>query len=213
MQKRDIVIIGSGGLAREVKWLIEECNKEEDRWNILGWISKDEPGRIIDGLPVLGDDDWLIEKKAPIDVAVSIGNGDIRKKVVEHLKQNDNIFFPVIIAPSAELSDSVNLGEGTIVTAKNVLTVDIEIGKFFFCNLACTVGHDCRFDDYVTLNPGVNISGNVNIGECATIGTGASVIQGLSIGKNTTVGAGAVVVRDIPSDCTAVGIPARPMEK
>lgn len=213
MKKRDIAIIGSGGLAREVRWLIEECNKNQNRWNILGWISKDEPGTIIAGLPVLGDDDWLINHKEPIDIAVSVGSGSLRKKIVAYLKQNKSISFPIIISPSAELSDSVRFGEGTIITAKSILTVDIDIGDFFFCNLACTVGHDCRFMDYVTLNPGVNISGNVNLGECVTIGTGASIIQGLSVGDNTTVGAGAAVVRDIGSDCTAVGVPARPLEK
>ena len=213
MQKKDIVIIGSGGLAREVRWLLEECNKNQDRWNILGWISKEDPGTIIAGLPVLGDDNWLVNHKDPIDVAVSVGNGSLRKKIVTYLKQNPVITFPIIISPSAELSDSVIMGEGSIVTAKSILTVDIEIGNFFFCNLACTVGHDCRFEDYVTLNPGANISGNVNLGECVTIGTGASIIQGLTIGCNTTIGAGAAVVRDIPSGCTAVGVPAKILEK
>ena len=213
MQKKDIAIIGSGGLAREVRWLLEDCNKNQNRWNILGWISKEEPGTIIAGLPVLGDDDWLVNHKEPIDGAVSVGSGGLRKKIVAYLKQNELISFPIIISPSAEISDSVIMGEGSIITAKSILTVDIEIGDFFFCNLACTVGHDCRFKDYVTLNPGANISGNVNLGECVTIGTGASIIQGLSVGDNSTIGAGAAVVRDISSDCTAVGVPAKSLEK
>lgn len=213
MNSTDIAIIGSGGLAREVRWLIEDCNRNQNRWNILGWISKEEPGTVIAGLPVLGDDDWLVKHKEPIDVAVSVGNGKLRRKIVAYLRQNSNISFPTIISPSAEMSDSVTLGEGAIITAKSILTVDIEIGDFFFCNLACTVGHDCRFDDYVTLNPGSNISGNVTLGECVTIGTGASIIQGLSVGKNTFIGAGAAVVCDIEADCTAVGIPAKPMTK
>lgn len=213
LSKRDIVIIGSGGLAREVRWLIEECNKKSNQWNVVGWISKEEPGTMIAGLPVLGDDDWLLEHKMPIDVAVSVGSGSLRKKIVGYLRENKNISFPTIISPSAEMSDSVKVGEGSIITAKSIFTVDIEIGDFFFCNLACTVGHDCRFDDFVTLNPGVNISGNVTIGEGATIGTGASVIQGITIGDNTTIGAGAAVIRNISADCTAVGVPARVLDK
>lgn len=213
MVRKDIAIIGSGGLAREVRWLIEECNKYQNRWNILGWISKDEPGTIIAGLPVLGDDDWLIEHDMPIDVAVSVGNGMLRKKIVSYLKRNSEISFPVIVSPTAELSDSVKLGEGSIITSKCILTVDMTIGKFFFCNLACTVGHDCVFENYVTLNPGVNVSGNVTLRECVTIGTGTAIIQGLTIGENTVIGAGASVVRDIPANCTAVGVPAKPLEK
>ena len=213
MKKKDIVIIGSGGLAREVRWLIEECNKVQNRWNLLGWISKESPGTVITGLPVLGDDDWLLNHDTPIDVAVSIGNGPLRKKIVSYLRNNTELSFPVIISPSAELSDSVTLGEGSIITSKCILTVDITIGEFFFCNLASTVGHDCIIESFVTLNPGVNVSGNVILKECVSIGTGATINQGLTVAENSIVGAGAAVVNNIPANCTAVGIPAKPLER
>ncbi len=213
MGKRDIVIIGSGGLAKEVRGVIGNCNRNQDRWNILGWVSKEAPGTLIDELPVLGDDDWLLGYDSPIDVAVSVGDGNLRKKIVLTLKENKNISFPTIISPSAELAYSVRIGEGSIIMAKSVLTVDIEIGDFFVCNPACTVSHECKFKDYVTLNPGSNIAGNVSLGECVSIGIGASIIQGLSVGDHTMIGAGAVVINDIPSDSTAVGVPARVLEK
>lgn len=213
MERKDIAIIGSGGMAREVRWLVEECNKVQNRWNVLGWISKEAPGTIVDGLPVLGDDDWLVGHDTPIDVAVSVGSGTLRKKIVAHLRNNPAISFPVIISPTAELSNSVKLGEGSIIASKAVLTVDVTIGEFFLCNLASTVGHDCVFENFVTLNPGVNVSGNVTLKDCVTMGTGAAIIQGLTVGENTTIGAGAVVIRDIPSNCTAVGVPAKPLEK
>lgn len=211
MNVKDLVIVGCGGLAKEIKWLIEECNKEIYCWDVLGWISLEKPGSIVSGLPVIGDDDWLLNYSKPIDVVVAVGNGFLRKKIVANLKQNPFISFPNIISPSAELSNCITLGEGTVIASKSILTVDIMIGSFFFCNLACTIGHDCVFGDYVTLNPGVNVSGNVSLGDCVTMGTGASIIQGLSVGENTTIGAGAVVVRNIPSDCTVVGVPAKPL--
>ncbi|MCR5482403.1 MAG: acetyltransferase [Clostridia bacterium] len=213
MEKRDIVVIGAGGLAKEVRWVIEECNKVNGKWNILGWVSKEESGTVIAGLPVLGDDDWLLGHASPIDVVVAVGSGSLRKKIATYLKQNKNISFPQIIAQSAEISKYVKLGEGAVIMNKSILTVDIEAGDFFLCNHGCTVGHDCRFDDYVTLNPGTHISGTVSIGECSSIGVGASVIQGVSIGRNTFIGAGAVVISDIGDNCTAVGVPAKPLEK
>ncbi len=209
----DIVIIGSGGLAREVRWLIEDCNKKHCQWNVIGWVSKETPGTLIAGLPVLGDDNWLLNHNAPISVAVSVGSSILRKNIVTNIKKNINISFPIIVSPSAELSDSVHLGKGSIVMAKSILTVDINIGSFFVSNPSCTIAHDCSFGDYVTLNPGSNISGNVNLGRCVTIGAGASIIQGLSVGDNSTIGAGATVISNIPSDCTAVGVPAKPLEK
>lgn len=212
MSKRDIVIVGTGGMAREVRWVIEDINSIEDKWNILGWVSKEEPGSIVAGLPVLGDDDWLLAYEKQIDVVLSVGSGSLRKKIASYLKQNDKISFPTIIARSAEVSNYVVMGKGAIIMNKSLLTVDIEVGDFFLCNYGCTVGHDCRFDDYVTLNPGASISGGVYIGEGSTVGVGASIIQYVSIGKNSFIGAGAVVIKNIGDDCTAVGIPAKPLE-
>ena len=213
MGKRDIAIIGTGGMAREVRWVIEDCNKTDDRWNIVGWVSKEEPGTIVSGLPVLGNDDWLLAHDSPIDVVVSLANGALRKKIVANLKQNKNISFPAIIARSAEVSNYVRIGKGAIIMNQSLLTVDIEAGDFFLCNYGCTVGYDCKFEDYVTLNPGARISGTVYIGECSSVGVGASIIQGITIGKNTFIGAGAAVIRDIGDGCTAVGVPAKTLEK
>jgi sugar O-acyltransferase (sialic acid O-acetyltransferase NeuD family) len=213
MTQKDIVIVGSGGAARDVKWLIEECNRYEKRWNIIGWISQEPIGTVISGLPVIGDDDWLLKYTKPIDAVVAVGSGKLRKKIVSLLKKNPCISFPNIIAPTAELSDSVTLGEGAIISAKTIMTVDIKIGAFFFCNVACIIEHDCAFGAFVTLSPGSIICGNVTLGEGVTIGTGASIIQGISVGEYSTVGAGATVIRDIDKNCTSVGVPAKILEK
>ena len=60
--------------------------------------------------------------------------------------------------------------------------------------------------------PSVNISGEVKIEEGVYVGTGAKIINQLEIGKNTIVGAGAVVAKSLPADCTAVGVPAKPIK-
>ena len=210
---KDIVIVGSGGFAREVRWLIEECNARQPVWNILGWISQDTPGTIISDLPVLGDDEWLIHCNKSIDVAMSVGSGILRKKIVSLYKNTKNICFPNIISPTAVMSDRVKLGKGCIITARSIFTVDINVGDFFICNLACTIGHDCRIGNYVTLFPGAHISGNVTLNDGVSIGTGANIIQGITVGENSFIGAGAAVVRDIPAFCTAAGVPARPLKK
>ena len=62
------------------------------------------------------------------------------------------------------------------------------------------------------MNPNLSISGNVVLEESVNLGTCSSVIQGKRVAARTVVGAGAVVARDFPSDITAVGIPAKPLE-
>ena len=76
-------------------------------------------------------------------------------------------------------------------------------------NLGCTVGHDTIIGAYSAFMPSVNISGEVNIKEGVYVGTGAKIINQITIGEKTIIGAGAVVAKKLPSNCTAVGVPAR----
>ena len=47
----------------------------------------------------------------------------------------------------------------------------------------------------------------------ALISAGAKVLGNITIGENAKVGANSVVVKDVPADCTAVGIPARVLRR
>jgi acetyltransferase-like isoleucine patch superfamily enzyme len=89
----------------------------------------------------------------------------------------------------------------------------VRIGNHFHLNLNSTVGHDVVIGDFVTVFPGVNISGNVVIGDKTTIGTGSSILPGVRIGSGCFIGAGAVVTKDVEDGQTVVGVPARPLTK
>ena len=208
---KDIVIIGAGGFGREVAWLIEDINKVNNEWNIVGFVddNKSIQGTEINGYKVVGDIDWLKEQE--LFVVNEIGDPIIKKKVMDRLDGSKNQ-YPVLIHPSVIYSESVNFGEGSIVCAGNIITVNIEIGKHVIINLDCTIGHDANIGDYSTILPSVNVSGFVKTEECVSIGTGSAIIQGVNIGKNTVVGAGAIVVKDLPENCTAVGLPAKPIK-
>lgn len=208
---KDIVIIGAGGFGREVAWLIEDINKVNNEWNIVGFVddNKSIQGTEINGYKVVGDIDWL--EKQEVFVVNAIGDPIIKKKVMDKLDGSKNK-YPVLIHPSVICSDRVSFGEGSIICAGNIITVNIEIGKHVIINLDCTIGHDANIGDYSTVLPSVNVSGFVKTEECVSVGTGSAVIQGVNIGRNTVVGAGAVVVKDLPANCTAVGSPAKPIK-
>lgn len=208
---KELYIVGAGGFGREVAWLVERINKKEKLWNLVGFLddSKESWGKEINGHQVLGGLDFLQNKQGECWVICAIGASQVRKTVIERLEQYTNVRFATLIDPTVLLSDFVEIGEGSILCAGTILTVNIQIGNHVIVNLDCTVGHDAILEDYVTVYPSVNISGNVLVKQCVELGTGTQIIQGKTIGTSSIVGAGAVVVKDIPEKCTAVGIPAK----
>ncbi|WP_373687745.1 acetyltransferase [Clostridium tagluense] len=211
---KNIVICGAGGFGREVAWLIENINKVKKEWNIMGFVDNtpELKEKIINNYPVLGDESWFDGIWYPIYTVCAIGSSKGKRSWVERLSKNKNIQFATLIDPSVNISNVVQIGEGTIICAGTIVTVNIKIGNHVIINLDCTVGHDAVILDYCTINPSVNISGNVYISSMVEVGTGTNIIQGKSIGTNSIIGAGSVVTKNIPDYCTAVGIPAKPIK-
>lgn len=211
---KDLLIVGASGFGREVAWLVKRINDQTPTWNLLGFIDDNESikGSKVDGYSVLGTCDD-IHKYKDAYVVCAIGASQTREKVIEKIKSlNSGIKFATVIDPSVIKSDLVEIGEGSIICAGTIITVDVKIGSHVIINLDCTIGHDAVLKDFVTLYPSVNVSGNTYFGKCVELGTGMQIIQGKSIGEYTIVGAGAVVVKDLPTKCTAVGAPAKPIK-
>ena len=209
---KKIVIIGASGFATEVAWLIEEINSCKREWEILGFVDdnfKNLP-KYINGYKVLGDINYIKQLSNDIFLIVGIGNGEIREKIVEKIK---NRKFAILIHPNIKVSPTNKIEEGTIICSGSILTVNINIKRHCIINLDCTIGHSATLEEYVTVLPSTNISGNVNIKRCTTLGTGVKIIQGITIGENVMLGAGAIIIKDVENNCTVVGHPGRIIKK
>lgn len=210
---KSLYIIGAGGFGREVAWLVERINEENPVWEIKGFLDDDidKIGFFEDEYRVVGTVDSVFDISSDIYVVCAIGSANIRMQVIERIRnaQNSHIHFASLIDPSTILSKRVDIGEGVIICAGCILTVDINIGKHVIINLDSTIGHDVVINDFVTIYPGVHVSGMVKIGQGAEIGTGTQIIQGKSISNGSIIGAGATVISDIKESGTYVGIPAR----
>lgn len=139
---------------------------------------------------------------------VSIGRNEIRAACFQ--RAFDHGLLPAtLVHPSAVISGSARLENGTVVMAKVVINADAQIGKNCIVNTAAVVEHDCRIGDHVHLSPGALLGGGVTVHSFAHVGIGAIALPGAEIGEGAIVGAGAVVVNSVPSGATVVGIPAR----
>jgi serine O-acetyltransferase len=93
------------------------------------------------------------------------------------------------------------------------------IGKGVFIDhgMGVVIGETAIIGDFALIYQGVTLGGtgketgkrHPTLGENVVVGAGAKVLGNLQIGSNVRIGAGSVVLRDVPSDCTVVGIPGR----
>ncbi len=132
---------------------------------------------------------------------ISIGSNKIRKMIAERL----NTEFGNAIHPSAIVSSSAVIGDGTVVMQGAIVQSDARIGKHCIVNTSATIDHECVIGDYVHISPNTSLCGNVYVGEGTWIGAGSIVIPGVKIGRWTVIGAGSVVVSDIPDGVLAYG--------
>ncbi len=82
---------------------------------------------------------------------------------------------------------------------------------------AVVIGETAEIGDNCTLYQGVTLGGtgkdtgkrHPTLGNNVLVGSGAKVLGPFRVGDNAKIAAGAVVLKEIPANCTAVGIPAR----
>lgn len=210
---RPIVVIGAGGLGREVKWLIHRINKIENTWSFHGFVDDNIPsGTLIDGSVVLGPIKSLLDCDSDVYVVCAIADTQIRKKIITSLKDSEHIRYPNLIDPSVIMSEDINIGHGNIICAFTSMTVHVTLGHFNIINPHCAIGHDVLMRNFITIYPSGCVAGSVEIESECELGSGMVIIQGKMIKRNSIIGAGSVVIHNIPPNCTAVGCPARPIK-
>jgi sugar O-acyltransferase (sialic acid O-acetyltransferase NeuD family) len=191
-------IIGAGGFGREVYWSLSLM----ERINTVFFVDDkywDGSNKLI--LPLSKFD------PTEYSVVVAIGDPKDRFDIIQRLPKETK-YFTHIHSSVQILGDDVEIGEGSIICAGTIITTNVKIGKHAHLNLITTIGHDCVIGDYFTTAPGVQISGNENIGDRVYFGTRSCVKQKITICDDVIIGMNAGVVKNIEESGVYIGTPA-----
>jgi len=204
-----IAIIGAGGFAREVAWLIDEISgfaKEDSaRFSLVGFLVSDVSRIGPYDSPVLGDFSWL-ESNHVDALTIGIGTPAPRCRFAKRLTEKfPHLEWPPLIHPSVMWQrPTMQVGEGVIICAGSIAPVNARFEPFCMVNMSCTIGHEAVIGRGSVVNPSVNISGGVELGTGVLVGAGAQILQYVKIGDGAQIGAGAVVTRNVKSGTTVV---------
>lgn len=116
-------------------------------------------------------------------------------------------FIPRLISHLARFFTGIEIHPGA----------QIGQGVFIDHGMGVVIGETAIVGNYALIYQGVTLGGtgkesgkrHPTLGENVVVGAGAKVLGNIEIGNNVRIGAGSVVLRDVPSDCTVVGVPGR----
>ncbi len=139
---------------------------------------------------------------------IAVGDNRARARCFESALRNG--LLPVaLIHATAVVSPSASIGRGTVVMPRAVINANTVIGENCIINSGAIIEHDCIIGADSHISPGAILGGGVHVGRMSHVGIGAIVLPCGIVGEETVVGAGAVVLKQAPSHCTVVGVPAK----
>ena len=214
--KLDIVLVGCGGFAVEVADYISESgisNLPLSDINLRFILSK-EHKRYNDICKIFGSSPTCINDLSEIEnislLKFVIGIGDPLKRF--NLAQNIKIAGGTLISVihrSAQISKSVQIGEGSIIAPLCVLSPFSKLGVNCVLNTKSTIGHDSKIGNHVVISPHSVINGGVVCGDVTLVSAGCVIDPETQIGRYCKLSSGAVLKQNIPDGSLVVGNPAK----
>lgn len=205
----NLIIIGAGGMARQVYQFAKVCKGFQKDYLIKGFL--DDNAHAMDGFngyPQVLDtiDNYQIQ---PNDIFFnSIGDVTAKKKCINKILDKGGEFI-TLIHPTAIISEGTKIGRGCMVAARVGVGTESVIGDFCLIQSNAIIGHDVHIGNFCRVDCNVVLIAGVVLDDDVCIHTSSVINHNVHIGNNATVGALSFVIRNVKPDTCVQGNPAR----
>lgn len=210
---KKIVIIGGRGNGTVIASAIEDMNKIEKQYEIVGFLNDGlQAGETLNDYPVLGPvTKEMCEQLKDcyfIYSLISVKKASERIDKLQALNLRDEQMIS-IIHPSAVVGSHVTLGKGVIIMPNVTVSPNATIGDFVQVYANSVVGHDTTVERYAFISNSSSIGSFIQIKEGAHIGSNCTLRERITIGEYAVIGMGSVVLKDVVPYTTNVGVPSK----
>ena len=206
---KNLLIIGAGGMGREIFNLAKECTGFNNEYSIKGFLD-DNPESLakFDSFypPIISSiSDYNITDD---DVFVcSLGNVNLKKKCIEIILNKGGKFIS-LIHPKAIIYETSVIGEGCIVFPYAIVGSDTKIGNYVLLQSFCSIAHDVIIGNFSRIDVQTLCVGGVKIGDCVTLHSSSIINHNVTVESYSVVGAQSFVIKNVKKGTTVHGNPA-----
>ena len=166
---KKIVIVGAGGHCKVVIDTIEEINKIEKTYEILGILDDNKEIKNVLNYPILGKIESLKNFDENEAYHIAIGHNELREKIY---RNNENREFISIKHPSSIVSKYAIIESGSYIGAGTIINAEAYIGMGTLVNTGSIIEHDAHVGEFAHLSYKVLVGSNSKIKNKAFIDMG-----------------------------------------
>ena len=184
---KNLIIIGAGGMGREIFDLATICIGYNTEYVIKGFI-----------------DDYSTEQYYIF--VCSIGDVVQKKKSIQLILDKGGEFIS-LIHPDASIGRNSIIGKGCIILKNAYIGAECIIGDYASIQISAVIGHDVKVGKYSRVDCLVVCVGGTELKEEVTVHTSSVINHKVIVERNAQVGACSFVIRRVKENTTVFGNP------